>query len=124
MVKIFDIKAFDKQPISRVCQASISRIVCVLEHSPFDVSCLAPTTANADNYMKIKVVMLKRLLGGIDYGFGYKLTNCPLWCLGDVLLSLPSNPAIVNGTVVRKGHSKPRPTIVSTETPRTCKFWS
>ena len=49
MVKIFDIKAFDKQPISRVCQASISRIVCVLEHSPFDVSCLAPTTANADN---------------------------------------------------------------------------
>jgi hypothetical protein len=90
VVKIFDIKAFDKQPISRVCQASISRIVCVLEHSPFDVSCLAPTTANADNYMKIKVVMLKRLLGGIDYGFGYKLTNCPLWCLGDVLLFDPS----------------------------------
>ena len=34
--------------------------------------------------------MLKRLLGGIDYGFGYKLTNCPLWCLGDVLLFDPS----------------------------------
>jgi hypothetical protein len=40
--------------------------------------------------MKIKVVMLKRLLGGIDYGFGYILTNCPLWCLGDVLLFDPS----------------------------------